>query len=47
MNIKFYKVLICMFVMFLDVANAKAEFKLDVDESRTDYVMVDIQDCSV
>ena len=36
-----------MFVMFLDVANAKAEFKLYLDESRTDYVMVDKQDCSV
>ena len=47
MNLNFCKVLICMIVIFLDVIPAKAEFKLYLDESRTDYVMVEKQDCSV
>ena len=33
--------------MFFDVIPAKAEFKLYLDESRAEYVMVEEQDCSV
>jgi hypothetical protein len=47
MNLKVCKVLICIVVMFFDVTTAKAEFKVYLDESRTDYVMVERQDCSV
>ena len=47
MNLNFCKVLICIVVMFFDVTTAKAEFKLYLDESRTDYTMVERQDCSV
>jgi hypothetical protein len=47
MNPNFCKVLICIFVMFFHVSTAKAEFKLYLDESRAEYVMVEEQDCSV
>jgi hypothetical protein len=47
MNLKICKILICMFVILFDVNTVKAEFKLYLDESRADYVMVEKQDCSV
>ena len=47
MMLNFYKVLFFIGVIFFDVAIATAEFKLYLDDSRTDYAMVEKQDCSV
>ncbi len=47
MMLNFYKILFFIGVIFFDVAIATAEFKLYLDDSRTDYAMVEKQDCSV
>ena len=47
MGFHFYKVLIAAAFILFQVSTAAAEFKLYLDDSRTEYIMVEEQDCSV
>ena len=47
MRFHFYKVLIAAAFILFQASIATAEFKLYLDDSRTDHIMVEEQDCSV
>ena len=47
MRFHFYKVLIAAAVILFQASIATAEFKLYLDDSRTEHIMVEEQDCSV
>jgi len=47
MRFCFYKIFIAATFILFQVSTAAAEFKLYLDDSRTEYIMVEEQDCSV
>ena len=47
MGFHFYKVLIAAAFILFQASIATAEFKLYLDDSRTEFIMVEEQDCSV
>ena len=47
MKLHFYKVVITTAFILFQVSIATAEFKLYLDDSRTNFIMVEEQDCSV
>ena len=47
MRFHFYKILIAAAFILFQASIATAEFKLYLDDSRTDHIMVEEQDCSV
>ena len=47
MRFCFYKIFIVATFILFQVSTAAAEFKLYLDDSRTEYIMVEEQDCSV
>ena len=47
MRFHFYKVLIAAAFILFQASTAAAEFKLYLDDSRTEHIMVEEQDCSV
>ena len=47
MKFHFYKVFIATAFILFQVSIATAEFKLYLDDSRTEFIMVEEQDCSV
>ena len=47
MKLHFYKIVIATAFILFQVSIATAEFKLYLDDSRTDFIMVEEQDCSV
>ena len=47
MRFNFYKIFVAVAFILFQVSTAAAEFKLYLDDSRTEYIMVEEQDCSV
>ena len=47
MRFNFYKIFIAAAFILFQASTVAAEFKLYLDDSRTDHIMVEEQDCSV
>ena len=47
MRFNFYKIFIAAPFILFQASTVAAEFKLYLDDSRTDHIMVEEQDCSV
>ena len=47
MRFNFYKIFVAVAFILFQASTAAAEFKLYLDDSRTDHIMVEEQDCSV
>ena len=47
MRFNFYKIFVAVAFILFQASIATAEFKLYLDDSRTDHIMVEEQDCSV